>query len=780
VGAVAAAARNTMPTVQDEEESLCLLASDLQESQTPAPNPKSKKTRENKVGDQKHYSVAHSDCDIGEDCWDDDDLIDDEDNQEASFLSQGTAEKAFFNVCKTNDEEEEEEDDCVEVMNDIIGELEADHEAAVNAAEAAAAGISGSEMKTESRNSRSLVVGVDIHLPPATSATEEDEEEDANNVQQQHQELLQQPPQPQQPPVTVAAASRPCKHEVNRFQRCYSDGSQASPKKKAKVREQLRHSHFGDQLSEAYSMREENLDRIETVICDNEQLVNSRRITGTKAKRQQLQPGQNFRGSTLSEGSSNVGLLRGAAFGIQQEFMQFKNSLLEGKANISDAKQKRKSDSEVYASDSPSPLVKFEMSNDHGDNCDTEDEQHPMHHHNKEPDEVKVEVVKNSCKPHKFIYPRLNFFGGATLGGLSSSVGDSCSATATPSDSIGNGSYNSQKFGHTGSDQNSSKHCMVDGGSSSNMIKQSSPFTFFAMDSDDDFDPYGSDVPSDLDTKRDLLGHGGLENQNVDIENTSCLSMTSSNVSLPVCRICQLPGVEPSNPLISPCRCLGSIRYVHNNCLLKWLEVSSRRRSGPPCCELCQYQYLRHKKFVISHWRFPECSLRDKFLHFFFIVNVCLMIACAAVTIICFKEVEPVREPILNRQPHIDLFFQDGVPYRAPNYHASELTVPELITVSCGILFFLAFFLAIYVEVKAKHTVYQLICKFFYMNHEWSVEEYDRKRDIAESRKKKEKESKKRKFRNNRRLQIGINRRGSSSSRQAASAPSAPTSSSTS
>ena len=65
------------------------------------------------------------------------------------------------------------------------------------------------------------------------------------------------------------------------------------------------------------------------------------------------------------------------------------------------------------------------------------------------------------------------------------------------------------------------------------------------------------------------------------------------------------------------------------------------------------------------------------------------------------------------------IFFQDGVPYRAPNYHASELTVPELITVSCGILFFLAFFMAIYVEVKAKHTVYQLICKFFYMNHEW-------------------------------------------------------------
>ena len=35
-----------------------------------------------------------------------------------------------------------------------------------------------------------------------------------------------------------------------------------------------------------------------------------------------------------------------------------------------------------------------------------------------------------------------------------------------------------------------------------------------------------------------------------------------------ICRICQLPSVEPSNPLLSPCRCLGSIRFVHNPCLM--------------------------------------------------------------------------------------------------------------------------------------------------------------------------------------------------------------------
>ena len=189
-------------------------------------------------------------------------------------------------------------------------------------------------------------------------------------------------------------------------------------------------------------------------------------------------------------------------------------------------------------------------------------------------DEPKIEIKK----PHKFIYPRLNFFGA----GLSSSVGDSCSnatptavansCSAVASAASTNNSCSASSLGmNSCSDQQLTqlKLCCdskQDSSSNPNCDKKS-PFTFFSMDSEDDFDPYGSDVPSDIDTKRDLLGHG-LENQNVDIESGSCYSACSSTVSTPVCRICQLPGVEPSNPLISPCRCLGSIRYVHNNCLL--------------------------------------------------------------------------------------------------------------------------------------------------------------------------------------------------------------------
>lgn len=47
------------------------------------------------------------------------------------------------------------------------------------------------------------------------------------------------------------------------------------------------------------------------------------------------------------------------------------------------------------------------------------------------------------------------------------------------------------------------------------------------------------------------------------------LSVTSSNSdpTLPTCRICHLPAGDDDN-LISPCRCSGTMQYIHNGCLM--------------------------------------------------------------------------------------------------------------------------------------------------------------------------------------------------------------------
>lgn len=51
------------------------------------------------------------------------------------------------------------------------------------------------------------------------------------------------------------------------------------------------------------------------------------------------------------------------------------------------------------------------------------------------------------------------------------------------------------------------------------------------------------------------------------------------------CRICRGED-EPDRPLFHPCRCSGSIKYTHEDCLVNWLA-----QSGSTRCELCNHSF---------------------------------------------------------------------------------------------------------------------------------------------------------------------------------------------
>lgn len=50
----------------------------------------------------------------------------------------------------------------------------------------------------------------------------------------------------------------------------------------------------------------------------------------------------------------------------------------------------------------------------------------------------------------------------------------------------------------------------------------------------------------------------------------------------PCCRICLESAGGGNGPLITPCRCSGTSRFVHRGCLQTWLQVS-----GSGSCEVC-------------------------------------------------------------------------------------------------------------------------------------------------------------------------------------------------
>ncbi|KAI9350644.1 hypothetical protein BDR26DRAFT_929966 [Obelidium mucronatum] len=52
-----------------------------------------------------------------------------------------------------------------------------------------------------------------------------------------------------------------------------------------------------------------------------------------------------------------------------------------------------------------------------------------------------------------------------------------------------------------------------------------------------------------------------------------------------ICRVCRAQG-SPDNPLYHPCKCSGSMKYVHQECLEEWLSHSRKKH-----CEICNFKY---------------------------------------------------------------------------------------------------------------------------------------------------------------------------------------------
>jgi len=71
------------------------------------------------------------------------------------------------------------------------------------------------------------------------------------------------------------------------------------------------------------------------------------------------------------------------------------------------------------------------------------------------------------------------------------------------------------------------------------------------------------------------------------------------------CRICRVEGTE-DDPLFYPCKCSGSIKFVHQECLMEWLSHSQKKH-----CELCKTPFRFTKLY---HPQMPKSLPTTVFL----------------------------------------------------------------------------------------------------------------------------------------------------------------------
>ena len=93
-----------------------------------------------------------------------------------------------------------------------------------------------------------------------------------------------------------------------------------------------------------------------------------------------------------------------------------------------------------------------------------------------------------------------------------------------------------------------------------------------------------------------------------------------------ICRVCRCEGTA-ERPLFHPCICTGSIKYIHQECLLQWLKYSKKE-----FCELCSHRFsftpskknmkysVKSIEFVLTH-----VNCRITFVKLIEVVLICLI-----------------------------------------------------------------------------------------------------------------------------------------------------------
>ena len=88
------------------------------------------------------------------------------------------------------------------------------------------------------------------------------------------------------------------------------------------------------------------------------------------------------------------------------------------------------------------------------------------------------------------------------------------------------------------------------------------------------------------------------------------------------CKICfEVYETKLTGNLINPCKCTGTVRYIHEECLKTW-QVSQKKDIKQAECELCHTKYTMSFKKGLKFY--PRQAIEDGFLSF--VSSICLFI----------------------------------------------------------------------------------------------------------------------------------------------------------
>ncbi|KAK7929138.1 hypothetical protein WMY93_005533 [Mugilogobius chulae] len=158
--------------------------------------------------------------------------------------------------------------------------------------------------------------------------------------------------------------------------------------------------------------------------------------------------------------------------------------------------------------------------------------------------------------------------------------------------------------------------------------------------------PTEEEEPQELITKRYQERGTGNGDMSVPTPQSHCTGNGAtalhpcSESETEVCRICHCEG-DDECPLIMPCRCTGSLSFVHQTCLNQWIKSSDTR-----CCELCKFDFIMETRLKpLRKWEKLHLSKSERRKIFCSVLFHLMAIGCMmwSVYILVKRTAEEVR-----------------------------------------------------------------------------------------------------------------------------------------
>lgn len=85
-----------------------------------------------------------------------------------------------------------------------------------------------------------------------------------------------------------------------------------------------------------------------------------------------------------------------------------------------------------------------------------------------------------------------------------------------------------------------------------------------------------------------------------------------------VCRFCLHNYEDKNDPFTTPCKCTGSVKYVHRSCIQRW-RYSAPLPEHRVKCQLCHAPYVFPRKWPAETSLLPDSQIRFALSHSFVI-----------------------------------------------------------------------------------------------------------------------------------------------------------------